>query len=88
MTWNYRVMRSDYTYPEPDDDGNPITETSFAIHEVYYSTDGNPISHTVNAVSVTSQSIDGLDWVLDRMREAISKPVLTAEDFPGPSRPT
>lgn len=88
MTWNYRVMQHDHETPIIGDDGKPVIETSFDIHEVYYSTDGNPVSYTSDPIAVSGESIDGLGWVLDRMREAVAKPVLTEADFPGPSRPT
>jgi hypothetical protein len=74
--WNYRVI-------ERELDG----ETWRGIHEVYYR-DGEPKSYTAEAVDVSWLVADEVDGatVLDRMREALGKPVLTSADFPaGPT---
>lgn len=74
--WNYRVME----FPPERDDESPIR----AIHEVYYRDDGQPRAYTVNPADVTSEGLgnEGLALVLDRMREALDKPVLRPSDFP------
>ena len=54
----------------------------YKIHEVYYDEEGNPNSYTANAVKMDSDSIEGLKWTLDMMQECLSKPVLSAENFP------
>jgi hypothetical protein len=70
MSWNYRVMR------RVDPDGTDW----FAIHEVYYDAAGNPDGYTENPVDVSGDSLEGLSWVLDRMREALNKPILDEEE--------
>lgn len=68
--WGYRVM-------EFDDGGERYLE----IREVHYHPDGRPRAYTERGVVVGSESPDGLEWVLERMREALGKPVLRPADF-------
>lgn len=68
MTWNYRVVSFDQSeYGEP-----PWLE----ICEVYYDPSGNPNAHTSTGVPVSSESIEGLKWVLEQMIEALDKPII------------
>lgn len=81
MGWNYRVMR------HPPKDGE---EEWYAIHEVFYSSSDvedrtvpvRETSYTVNPVGVIANSLEGLRWCLQKMLEALDKPVLehSAED--------
>lgn len=64
-TWNYRVIASS------DND-----ETTYAVHEVYYSEDGDIVSWTEEPVPAVSESVDGLREVLARYQRAASMPVL------------
>ena len=63
-----------------DADGNKTS----AIHEVYYNelTD-RPMSYTVSPSMVICDGQDSCDlrWILDRMGDALSRPVLTETDF-------
>lgn len=74
--WNYRVM--EFAPERPDE--LPVR----AIHEVYYRDDGQPRAYTVNPAGVSSEGLgnEGLALVLDRMREALARPVLRPSDFP------
>lgn len=72
-TWNYRVM----SFKHGEDAWQ-------AIHEVHYR-DGRPTAYSSSAAVVMWDTDGGSDaglWVLDRMKEALSKPVLTESDFP------
>jgi hypothetical protein len=69
MNWNYRVMEF-----ESGDD------VYHEIREVYYDSEGNPNGYTARTAGVGSDSANGLSWVLDRMREALDKPVLKPSD--------
>jgi hypothetical protein len=71
MSWNHRVLA------HKDED-----EMIFQIHEVYYDKDGNPESYTENSVSVSAESLDGIKWVLDKMRDCANKPILLLDGFP------
>ena len=78
MSWNYRVI-----YHHEEQPG----ESWHGIHEVYYAEDNDdhPVSYKTDHIGVMStEGIEGLGWVLDRMREALAKPVLTPGDFPKP----
>lgn len=71
-TWNYRVIS--FRHGE---------EAWCAIHEVYYD-DGVPTGHTVEPAVAIWDPAEGEDAgvrTLERMREALAKPVLTESDF-------
>jgi hypothetical protein len=69
-TWNYRVIETVH-------DG----DVSRAIHEVHYD-NGVPISYTENPAGVAWETDDDEPRrMLDRMREALDKPVLREADF-------
>jgi hypothetical protein len=73
MSWTYRVIR---VRNETSESGY-----SFAIHEVYYSENsGTPRSWTENPVDVSAEDPGGLQWVLDRMRDALNRPILEERD--------
>jgi hypothetical protein len=72
--WNYRVLE----FATPDG------EVWRAIHEVHYD-DGKPVCYSVQPAVVLWDVEEGSDApaaILERMREAVSKPVLTVRDFP------
>jgi hypothetical protein len=71
MTWNYRVVK------HTDSEGI----THFGIHEVYYDKDGRPSMYTESAMAPYGETLEELAEDLERMREALIKPVLTDEDF-------
>jgi hypothetical protein len=68
--WNYRVMR--VISPELPE------EPMYQIHEVHYEGD-KPRMVMVNPAPVMSEDVAGMRWVLDKMREALDKPVLDYE---------
>jgi hypothetical protein len=75
--WNYRVVR---TY-------DPTTaESSLGIHEVHYE-DGRVVSWTENPVPMitfgeeTHTSLDELREMLERISEAMEKPVLDEDEL-------
>lgn len=76
-TWNYRVI-------ELRENG----ETWRGFHEVYY-TDGVPHSYTERPVAVAwlieEGESDGGQMMMQRLQEALSKPVLTPVDFRQPA---
>ena len=71
MSWNYRVVS--YT----DVEG----ETHLGIHEVYYDKDGRPSMYTESAMAPYGETLEELTKDLEHMRVALTKPVLTEEDF-------
>jgi hypothetical protein len=69
-TWNYRIVR------RPWGDGS-TGEKFFAIHEAFYSDDKEkPERFTAEPAVVTGDTPEELADVLDKMREALTKPVL------------
>lgn len=73
MTWNYRVIQTNHA---------ETGITTFGIHEVFYGADGSARAFTSKEVGVVADTVDEIGQVLDRMREALAKPVLTPTDFP------
>jgi hypothetical protein len=71
MSWNHRIL----AHKDGDD-------WYFQIHEVYYDEKGQPSSYTENGVSIGSENIEGISWVLDKMKECVNKPILSVDDFP------
>lgn len=80
MSWNHRILAHK--------DGE---DWFFQIHEVFYDNDiynsetpenDKPNGYTEKGVSVGAESIVGIHWVLDKMRESADKPILSAENFP------
>lgn len=71
MSWNHRILA------HKDDD-----DWFFQIHEVYYDDNGNPNSYTSNGVSVGGKSLEDINWALDKMKECVSKPILSTVNFP------
>jgi hypothetical protein len=72
MSWNYRVLA------HKDDD-----DVMLMIHEVYYDENGKPNSYTVNPVPVRGEDLDALKFSLEKMNEALTKPILWyGSDFP------
>lgn len=71
-TWNYRVMVDHRGY-----------ENVVAVHEVYYDDDGKVTGWTENPVQAMSTMVDedsdSLDWVLEKMTEALTRPHLDYE---------
>jgi hypothetical protein len=64
--WNHRVIQRDY-------DG----ETFHEIVEAYYDDEGNMNGYTQDAIApVSEEGVEGLRWVLQRMLEALDKPVI------------
>lgn len=68
--WNYRILR----FVQHD-------QEYFEIHEVHYK-DGKPVSYGKPAATVYSETLEGLDWVQEKMNDAMNKPVLDTENWP------
>ena len=75
-TWNYRVLAHKSK--------NPIdkNEVYFQIHEVHYEKKDKPKSYTQNGVSVGGDRYADMQWVLSEMQACLTKPVLSADNFP------
>lgn len=78
MTWNYRVIA--FTH---DDAGRILETTFYAIHEVHYDKTGTPRFYSLEAARIgwDADEPDAPYSILDRMREALSKPVLDSSIF-------
>ncbi len=71
MSWNHRILAHK--------DGE---DWFFQIHEVYYDKEGKPNSYTSNGVSVGAESVEGINWVLGKMKKCLDKPILSVKNFP------
>lgn len=65
--WNHRIMA--YQYKE---------EYYLRINEVFYDDTGKA-RHYAELKNIQSDSVKGLNWVLNKMKLAFKKPVLWAE---------
>jgi len=80
-TWNYRVIER--VTPSITQPG--AMDVYRAIHEVHYESDGHPIAYSAQPTTIGWDPAEGDEAplaILDRMREALTKPVLTEQDFP------
>ena len=68
-TWNHRVV--DMT----TENGG---ESLFAIREVFYR-NGRPASH--GEPSMVSENMEGLEWLVNEIRDALRQPMLKPKDF-------
>ena len=72
MSWNHRILAHE----------NEYGEIYFKVHEVYYE-NNVPNGYTVNSATVESETLKGIKWTLNKMKEATKKPILWAgERFP------
>ncbi len=75
MSWNFRVIKTKV-------EGDPFIEFEYGIHEVYYNLEtGKPNGYHSKPRRVDAETIEELKWTLNKMLEALDKPVLTKEDF-------
>jgi len=70
MSWNFRIIRH-------IDNGSAW----LAIHEVFYDKDDNPDSCTQNPVRAVGEDKSEIKWYLDKMHEALEKPVIDYKYF-------
>ncbi len=69
MAWNYRVVKKVTKIPLGE------TDITYEIHDVYY--DKNLEDPSIGRISLPlSDTVEGLQWNLERMLEACKKPVL------------
>ncbi len=74
MHWNYRLIDLSH-----ENAGDPWVQ----VQEVYYDDDESLLGYT--DVSVGSEDSEGLRVTLNRMLQALDKPVLKISDFKGES---
>ena len=69
-TWNHRVIRKDGS-----------SETWYELHECFYDNKGDaiPTSWTVDAIAPVGETPESLILCLERMIEAVRKPILVIE---------
>lgn len=75
MNWNYRLMKREYLNPI-----NQEKEVIYGIHEVYYDEDGNPNGWSKEPENISSETIEGIQWQIEKFQEALTKPLLDYSD--------
>lgn len=81
--WNHRILATKGKKIENGVVVDSDNEFYFTIHEVHYADDGTPRTYAINGKAVSAESITDIKWILDRMQECLSKPVLWGGDrFP------
>ena len=73
MSWNYRVIMHDDTEPK---------EVWLQVVEVYYDKNNIPDGYIKEGKSASGSSIKELRWSLNKMKEALKKPILSVKNFP------
>jgi hypothetical protein len=76
MGWNYRVVKRNKPVAESLSKLYPNGYTDFAIYEVWYDKDGNPNGICENPSIMCGEEVLELKHDLEKMLEAVSKPVL------------
>jgi len=76
MGWNYRLIKRNKPVAESLNKIYPDGYTYFAIHTVWYDKDGNPNGISENSVEMTGEEVSDLKYDIEKMLEAVSKPVL------------
>jgi hypothetical protein len=74
MTWNYRIIHRDVTYP---------TEPWYELHEVYYDENGKIKNYTAAPVEIGGDSCRGiLSQLLMMANDAHRYPILKESKLP------
>ena len=73
--WNYRVVHRLHKHPKGD-------EHVYAIHEAYYNSAGLVEAVTQNPVEPWGETLEELKTSLQRMNEALAKPILDWDKLP------
>lgn len=73
MGWNYRIIAHDETKSK---------EIWLQIVEMYYDKDNIPNGYIGEGKSASGSSIKELRWSLNKMKEALKKPILSVKNFP------
>lgn len=84
MSWNHRVIAYDNieeiysktSIPAPD-----TPEIYFEIVEMYYDANNIPNGYSENT-TVGGDTIKGMRWSLNKMKEALKKPIISVKNFP------
>lgn len=70
--WNTRVLTKKYPNSE---------ERDFFLTEVHYD-EGIPVAYSYGVYNYSADTLKGLKWRLNRMKEATKKPILDADNWP------
>lgn len=70
MGWNHRVIVTEESVIGGDN------QLEFALHEVYYDKQGKPNGLTKNPSRISGESLEALEWYIDKMKLALEKPIL------------
>jgi len=69
--WDYRIIYHGETI-----------EPWYGVHEVYYSDKERIVAYSEDPISVTSEDgIEGINWHLEKMRKAMKKSILSANEL-------
>ena len=52
------------------------TDEIFGIYEVYYDENGEPSGWSMNPESISAETPEGIQWMVEKFQEALTKPVL------------
>ena len=81
MSWNYRVIEKDGFLPRELQTYKNKKVTFYEIHEVYYDNEGNISMFSADPISPYGDDLDDLAKDLEKIKEALKKPVLKYSDI-------
>lgn len=81
MSWNYRVIEKDGFLPRELQTYKNEKVTFYEIHEVYYDNEGNITMFSADPISPYGDDLDDLAKDLEKIKEALKKPVLKYSDI-------
>lgn len=67
--WNHRVIRREQKYHGRD-------HITYGIYEVYYDKEGLPFSCSAEPIDVSSQCLQDMGWLLEKMTDCMNHPIL------------
>lgn len=77
MSWNHRVFAYE----------SQTGEVYLEVHETYYDKKGIPNGYADQGNVMRGDSIKGLNWTANKIKLALKKPILSAENFPKEYKP-
>lgn len=73
MHWNHRILAHQ----------SLNGDIYFRIHEIHYNDNNEPTGYSNGVLGVEGESIDDINWTLEKIYQALKKPVLwSGEKFP------
>ena len=85
MSWNYRTGFRTVSYSVVDDNDHKLVvdtleETQYGLVETYYNDDGEITFTSENFIEPYGETLEGLKWCFEKMKEAFDKEVIDLDN--------